>query len=786
MLTLLLIGSVCNQMIILTSLGDLMNFRKACFLLLSMILLSLSTLLAITNTNPKPSPLLEKFANLTGFKGDVTIANDGRIFSKLTGTFYLPEPTDSLILQSNMDKIANALMSIYKEQGANYSLKRINYSDSTQTCQYLQYWKNFNLVHQPYYLLITYHSDTKSYKIYNSLYLKPIQIPDQVISSKTAKSIFNFIFDYGNLNTDLLSVPLAYLSTDIDNMQTLYDTDQDISIYLNLYPCSESNSNSVSEFCLQWKYPSPYAPNITIHGDYYIDAVTGELKDRAAKYFNKKLHIVSAVNECIREMGYAGNCSVNIFDDEIQFNDIKVPMTFQDTTCFRRFAEKKVTAIFKLYQKLGYDIKLGDSWARWNIERKRDIAFCEIRYDEIFRFQQEEEDSPFGLTAHYNMKDHALSFHANFLGKKIEYPEEILSSQTIFNIYKLDHKADYPEFKSIKSVERIHKDYVKTSSFPYHNEYHDTAHHLTARLCVQRSKSTHEGTILEMKLAWIVQSGKDYASIEYYQAANGHDLWSMIPDENSEIITSELSIARQEEQKAMEQSFSSLGTLSDCHFLSNTSKLIGFNSKLNLPVATDSTSAQRNFEIIIRLVMQHYLLNPSDFTNKPVHYDKHDWFRQVFTMSYKGYDLSQPENMNYYFPGNIDVSYDNDDNSYDVKFFMDYHILPIPEYVINPQSALALCSSNDMILPILTELSNLSGTKNYATHALFVPASESLYQEDFFGDISLMLSPIKSENPSIEEYEYKLIWSVQPYVGALYEIDAVTGEVLKHFEWDDD
>ena len=250
----------------------------SCFLFAFLLMLSCSGPTATLNSLIQTNPLFKQFIKQTGFKGEFTLVNDGRIFTKLHGTFRLPEPKDSLILQSNTDKIANALMSVYKEQGANYTLKRMNYDGSTHACQYIQYWKSFYLVNQPHYLLITYHPKSKRYTIHNTLYQGKISIPKQVANLSYLMSKYHIFLDVTASNTNL-DLPDAHVDT--DSLNTVYDILDDYSyehnwvnntkqIFLNLYPASDKNSSR--EFTLQWKYHNPSYDK----SDFDIDAQTGK------------------------------------------------------------------------------------------------------------------------------------------------------------------------------------------------------------------------------------------------------------------------------------------------------------------------------------------------------------------------------------------------------------------------------------------------------------------------------------------------------------------------------
>ncbi len=757
----------------------LIKLLLLCLLLSQLYLLSAKS--ASTPDAAQAPAIFKQFCTDTGFKGNYTLTNDGRIFTELNGTFDLPVPKDSIDLCLNMDTIAQALNIQYHQKGAEFILKRADYRNSTYSCQYVQYWQRFHLVHQPYFLLITYQADTSTYTIVNELYMKPIIIPDKVISPLTAKTCYEFLFDDENLNPHIGRLPKVYSLTDTVSMEILYDDFTELKLYLNLY--SNTDKRTGTEFTLQWRYPNSYYFYNIPHGDYLIDAQTGKLNADAAKYWKEKLPYKKAVKDCVRNMHLVGNCSPYIPENSIVFSEIKIPPEFIDTTTFHQYVKQYLPAILKMRKKLGFDYRFEPKYSRW-CDDVGAHKFCEIAYEQIFRYQMTPtEYNAFRISFLYWLDSRELRIDTEIYKNPIVYPKYVLSHQTAIDIYLFNQSNPESGFSYQQAFRAIPKRLVKADSIIYNNVYKDSKNHLTARLCMQQVYGGSYEDVTDIKPVWYIVDDNNPANDTYLNAVTGLNFWGDNIEEDPDAADRELSNARTAEKIAVEQAFMPLGDITEFRFISNKSNAFGFRGKFNLPVVRDSVHAYENSLEIIKVLMKMNNLNPVDYTISISKYEKEDYWKMLFKLYYKGFELQLPAEYHYIY-SSVDIRYNEDSKLYDVYYLLNYDIKPFPELVITPETALSIMLNYNEFPYVWTNLSSLSGSKNYTVPELYKTEDETPTGDEFFGSVILKISPFKVKNSVTGEYEYRLVWEVYPYEGAKYLIDAATGEILHEEIWD--
>lgn len=186
------------------------------------------------------------------------------------------------------------------------------------------------MIHQPYYLLITYHPGTDTYTIQNTLYMKPVTIPDMAITGKTAQDILDFIHDGKGLKSDITSIKKQWAKT--DTLHTYYTVnklyDEPNRIFLNLF--LDSSNSKQQNYSLKWKA-----------GDDYLDARNGELLGDTAKQWKGKTKLINATNQFIRDAGLTGNCETYLDTYDCSFRSIHLnPGVVTDSISFRKAIDK--------------------------------------------------------------------------------------------------------------------------------------------------------------------------------------------------------------------------------------------------------------------------------------------------------------------------------------------------------------------------------------------------------------------------------------------------------------
>jgi hypothetical protein len=752
-----------------------MKNSKIIMLLLILLFSAVCSLFSLESESPNTSSLLREFISKTGFTGDTSPVLDGRIFSKISGKFSLPEPRDSITLCSNTDFIANTLNAIYLKNGASYTLKRVSYRRDSQSCQYIQYWKNFCLVNQPFYLLITYHPDTSTYTINNTLYMLPVEIPDKVISPDTAKNIFTFLFNDGNMNPEISSIPLEYTSTDTLRNSFEYSTGDDYARYLTLglYPLLPDDKTS--GFLLQWKYPEPLYYDGSKVNNFLLNAATGELRANALKRWQKREPAIKAAKDFILKAGFIGNCNVyfsSYSDIGINFTDIVLTNnSITDSSSFHKYSKKLADLILDMYRQIGYDFQL-----EYKKTQDTEDSFYSIYY-QSFRYQVYPEYSEFPnrVTISYSKQSSGLQIETSFFSKPISYPDKVVSPQTMLDLYILSkvHANNTNEYR--KAVSNYPVKYVSANSIPHDNVYRDKKYHLTARLCMRPVMNPESEIITDIKPAWYVVSDYEDYGI-YYNPATGKYQDEYYNEQSAEPDSADIMI-RNNEQKAIAIAFADLGKTSFYDYDTSLKQVTGFTGEFNLPEPQDSVRLMSNYATLFQYICKYQGLNLNDFSYvTDRNFYPSDYSQKAFRLCYKGIEISSTQ---------VIFSYQN---SYSITYNISsrqLNKLPVmPEYVITPETALNLIRKDDSMPVIWTEISALSGNVNYAPPELYTPAEETARGNEFRGSVVLQLYPIKIKDSTANDYVYKLVWLIYPYGGAEFIIDAATGEILSENHWD--
>ncbi len=746
---------------------------KRIFFMLCLLILTLSYLSSINVKSPdvSTSSLFDRFSAMVRFTGKHTDTTDGRIFTELHGTFNLPKPVDAAILCKNSDRIVNDLMILYKEQGAAFVLKMISSPAYTHSCLYVQYWKNYYLVNQPYYLLITYHPETAEYSIYNTLYFQPIQIPGNAVTPQTAISIFNFISAAEKMNPNLSDVPKQFTAT--DTMSTFYhgpEYDSDYgNLSLNLYP--DSNSEQSPGFILQWK-----------RNNETINAQTGDLLGKTAKDWIEKVKKINAVIEFVKNTGLKGKYYASIEYGIIRLGDIDLSSSaINDSISYRLAIDKFIPYYVMMHKHCGQDIRL--EYAKTDVEQegntnKRYTSY----YRQMFKYPipQGSMEGYFRLTAEYDCTRNVLSLEPYFYAKPIIYPDSVIVPQAILTLYA-NQKDNQKEVKAFNAKDQNR---IATKNITYKNSYHDPINHLTAKLCMMPRGNQYEEGISSVVLAWCVfeDSNPNYYTAFEPQTGQCYDpgFYELRP---VPLDAANQTIFNKEKAK-LQEVFKPLGNTSNYQFDQIQKKITSFAGVFNLPEPRDSVQMHVNCQKIISYLFKLNQITDPNYSFRIRLNDGGEYSNgMTLNLCYEGF-LLLPVFTSPGFEMNMSIYYDYDSNKYEVSFFMYNALKPLPECIITPETALSINSYEDKTHYVWTETRWLSGSKDYFPHEQkIMNPEEDENPEDSDQDCSAMLIfyPIKSKITN--EYEYRLIWSINTD-GQWIAIDAETGVKLEEKSWD--
>lgn len=731
------------------------------FIILLILLCGVTTLLLSSEKTTGSLPSMQEFISRTGFTGDYTAVNDGRIASALAGKFTLPIPRDSIALQANMDKIADAFYAVYQKQGAGFKLKRISYNDTYKSSQYIQYWKSFYLENQPYFLLVTYHPRTDTYSIKNTLYMQPIVIPEQVISLISVGRILSYITREVNVKADFPDFQPEYVTTDsIKAINEYGDNDYDkILIRLNLYPVYGDNGSE--GFSLLWRYHKYYYHDT----DYFIDAQTGNLTGVAAQEWQEKNILIKAAQDFINGNGLYGNCKFILGERSLAFYDIKVPEAIRDTLHFKQLTDKYVTALRKMYKQLGTDVTVDYQGIATN--GNSEVMLYYATYVQKFRYPMFENfaDRKYQVRITMDIISGILEIATELRAQPREYPRYVISPQAAIGIAKVMSKLAPGSLAYKTAVGGLIKDKVNINTIPYQNSYTEAKSHKVARLRVMPIYKGQTEDSAELKLAWYVNdNNRDTYCV--LNPATGTSFYPLSPSNYQPIDTETSShIASNLEEIKLVSTFLPLATISNFDANAMFPEYHSFEGKFHLPVAMNSTDFDKKCRRIMDILLKLNNMDTSDYTYEAFQ----DNGGQIYVdLYYKGYRVNIPW-VGMYLESSLTGGYDADKN----KFYVSYYLKPLdyqmPECVITPETAMAI-SNNKTNLPYAwTELANLSGTKDYA------PASTGFGEGN--DSFKLELYPFRLNNTATQ-YEYKLVWKPSSMCGMMGYIDAYTGQLL--------
>ncbi len=752
-------------------------------LLLISILIGLTGVLYAQDTSisAKQASQLADFITRSGFKGDYTPADDGRIFTKLKGTFNLSVPNDSLTLRQNADKIVTELYNIYKSNGANYSLKCNSYTDSTQTCQYVQYWNQFFLVHQPYYLLIVYHPQINSYSVYNKLYMKPVSIPDKVISKQTAQTMFDMLESNTNLNPDINGVKKEYVLT--NTLKTVYYNTSDpdyirLEIALNLYP--DKVNNQIVGYKLMWKTGDEIDNKVNL-----IDAEKGELSEALMDLLQKKRPFIDAANWFIRNIHVSGKVYAEYNEgggrlsfSRLSFSDIKYPdVVIRDTEAMHREADKFIPTLLEMYKVFGFTTAV-DYVRTSEVENDGQLIFLS-HYKQKFRFPIDEGASVIGFLVGYNSVEKYFYINTNIYTKPISYPARVVSPKAILEL------AGYIQVKgndiSDDTTKQIINSFTDISLIPADNRYTDSKTGFAARLML--FPASPDEMLANIYLMWQVSgnnnrykfdpvTGMPSGYSDRREYAKEKDKKTTIPDNITE--------------EDIADAFKPIGFTGK-----PSSEYVNshyFEASLNLPIPADAEQFTSNCVTILSCLMDLHKISVLDYSFKAGRQDSLPVM--TFNIFYKDIFLAgiQPnENIE---QNPVDIYYYSSTNKYMVRDYISYYLSSeieslYPDCLISPLSA---CNMTDDSVPLIwSEISDIASLDGY--HYDNTPSGVKIrlgYSND--GDepqnIHLLFSPIEINDDGTKLYEYKLVWNVDGPKYSSLVINAVTGEIVRYYAAD--
>jgi hypothetical protein len=742
---------------------------------------------------------MQEFITLTSFKGDYTVANDGRIFSQLNGKFNLPVAIDSIALCKNTDLIASQLEAIYKQNGANYTLKRTSYRHASHSCQYIQYWKNYYLMHQPYYLLITYNKDSNSYSVFNNLYTCKISIPDKVISVNTAVTLYDFVLDSSNMNPDLNSVILDFVSTDTTKVEYTYIDrryELNFDVYLNLYPLDPNNVSS--GFKLQWKRPDGWNNGDKFYKNLLIDAATGTLLADLKEIWDLKIPLVLAANKFIKASGIAGKAFTSFSSDNRYYGfeftcEIPKGTSIIDTTSLRNLAKSYLPDLTNMYKSLGIDFKVDYQKTKRSSYIDNNY-FYESNFFQSFRYPINMfgygEYIPYGLRVSYDENTQVLKISARCLNKTIDYPEKVISYNSAFEISQLQNSGLSPEMIAITTNNLI-SDKVELKKIPKNNLYWKDNY--TVRLCMQPIYSDQYG-INDFRLIWFIfnTQKRDEQSFNYEHwyicPLTGGDPFEELRSSSEDMEDYYMEgIPNPVDAKIVEQEFASLGRITQYYIGSKSDKIKSFTASINLPVPTDSLSFYQNAKIISKHILNLHNANFPEIELIPQSSEGYIEPQVTYSLYYKGFPLQQEEGYPYWNP-TIVISYNNYDNTYWISSTLPDDVSKtlinsIPYCIVTPETALYMVSSSKPSVYNWDELTCFKSNHNYWLD--FEEPYESIYEtRDLdYGSLYLCLYPVQNYDKKNRDFTYKLVWIFWEE-GHSITIDAETGKILKEEWWD--
>ncbi|MFO7659790.1 MAG: hypothetical protein R6V77_02655, partial [Candidatus Cloacimonadaceae bacterium] len=605
------------------------------------------------------SPQMQEFIDKIG-SGEYTLSEDSRLFSKINCKFDLPVPQDSIALCNNTDFIAGQLEAIYKHFGASYSLKRVSFNKYSQSCQYLQFWKNFYLEKQPFFLLITYHPDTDTYSVFNTLYTGEIIIPDQVIDLNSAIAIDDFISDRNVDNTDLDSIKLTFAETDTLPSVFRFDMSENGDYYkqfsLNLYPVGQDDISS--GFLLQWLIKRPlyeYIPE-----PFFLTAETGALRTDALQYWTKRKKQIIAAADFLSQIGLKGKIKPSITGRDITFYGIKLTSVLKDSVSFKTLTDTLVPKLLEMNKKIGYDLPVEYVKTR---EEGRDSATKKlynmtIRYKYKFKYPIYLYASSvrLGISFIYHVYDyqeynHTMSIEVTYYDKPIQYPKKIITPATAVGLYNLHKSCGWDNRKYTLLSEEYPKKYIDAEIYDAYNDYVDREQRIFARLCLRPVFDEVWGETLEdLKPVWYVREytsesellmdNPDYHYDDYrkgriYDPVSGRLTHNR--DENSYYCPDSQDLAILDgARKELSEVFAPLGSIHNCEFVDKS--VIRFDCFCFLPAPKDSVCFLDNANLILSYLMQYYNTTSQDYSYKLVkdEYDEYTNYK-IISLYYKGF-----------------------------------------------------------------------------------------------------------------------------------------------------
>ena len=441
------------------------NLNKPILWLMAMLLL-FSVAQAEAKSRAGEISLLNRYLSQVGFSGTAVNCADERMFSTLEGSFANSINTDIADWVSRCDTLAAAISQMYRKQGLAFSLRRSYVNEQSGVCSYTQFWKNFYLENQPYYLLICHDKDTGKYAITNNLYMQNIRLPGKVISPKTAAEIFSEIF-YQYQELDNLK-RIKVTTAKPDTLKPEYFKGYESKLRLNLYP-----DDGKQTFKLMLQYQGNVYDQDVI---YYIDAETGKPIGDAALLFQKHVTMRKWLRKFIDKTGFEGDYAHNNLADPISFNFGNFPFPASaDTLAFRQNADFIVREYLKLWEKAGIKLIVDSASVTRGSEGEEGCIPDQMIYGEyrlIPCFRNLGGCAERKLSIDYNIDENTWSLFLMPGEETNPLPKQVISPQTALKCYQF-FTRDIDDADRKYRFADIPKKMINTSKLTRDFVYHD-------------------------------------------------------------------------------------------------------------------------------------------------------------------------------------------------------------------------------------------------------------------------------------------------------------------------
>lgn len=463
------------------------------------------------------------FISLSGFKGEFTHSIDGRIFSHLKGSFNLPAGKDSTSICSNADTIAKTLWQIYKSSGSTFALKRISFDSQTGTCCYQQFWGEFYLERQPYYLLINYEAVSNSYTVSNQLYMQPVTISDKVLDFDTACTFFDEILFGGHHLIDLKKLPVnSVKATEVPVRSYVYNDDY---LRLNLFRVISEKDTLNPHFSLQWCF------HVETDFKYlllYMDAVNGNPEGEAFALWEKRVSLQKLVNNYISITGFNGTYNIGIEGINVIIEGTFPLQSPADLNSFTLIANKLLPDYVAILKAAGLDIGLMTGTTEPVDNSEEDKVF-QCKYKQLLPLTNSgyDNDPDYDISISFFPSSQTYRINANLYQEKVTIPAKIVSPQTVVEYYLYDIYKFSNDERPYKYPHRndIPVNLINPVSLKRDYSFEDKKAGITVSLVYAYEFSNQDGFYGNLKLAWKIVPVKEGKGWYCLDALTGKGMW---------------------------------------------------------------------------------------------------------------------------------------------------------------------------------------------------------------------------------------------------------------------